>query len=231
MEAIGNYIPLNAFVTRIDRNNVHLAHPDGTPVSMLFGAARTNEAGTTTNWLENGGTEMEVTFYKPYRTHIPFRAVTGFMQMVNEDNLKKGESIIDRSVSVVYTPTDGDKTIEVIERFNGRDEMRPNMFRRDRGGAGGFIHRQDSASTVLNISKNASHLGFATGVATARFANRVYTDMTGEDQHLQVELYGRPEQASPWERENFWNPDDSINAPQPFVLHNLTVEGVVEDAQ
>ena len=231
MEAIGNYIPLNAFVTRIDRNNVHLAHPDGTPVSMLFGAARTNQAGTPTDWLETGGTEMEVTFYKPYRTHIPFRAVTGFMQMVNEDNMKKGESLIDRSVSVVYTPTDGDKTIEVIERFNGRDEMRPNMFRRDRGGAGGFIHRQDSASTVLNISKNASHLGFATGVATARFANRVYTDMTGEDQHLQVELYGRPEQASPWERENFWNPDDSINAPQPFVLHNLTVEGVVEDAQ
>jgi hypothetical protein len=231
MEAVGNYIPLNAFVTRIDRNNVHLAHPDGTPVSMLFGAARTNEAGTPTTWLESGGTPMEVTFYKPFRTHVPFRAVTGFMQLQNEDNTKRGDSQIDRSVSVVYTPTDGDKTIELIERFNGRDEMRPNMFRNARGGPGGFIHRQDSASTVLNTSKTATHLGFATGVATARFGSRVYTDMTGEDQHLQVELYARPEQASPWERDNFWNPDLAIKTAYPFVLHNLTVQGVVDDAQ
>lgn len=232
MQAVGDYVPLNAFVSRIDRNNIHLVHPDGTAVSMLAGAPRTNEAGTSTVWLENGGTEMEVTFYKPYRTHIPFRLATGHMQLINEENAKRGDSLSDRSVTVVYTPTDGDKDIEIIERFNGREEMCANAMRRERGGPGGFKHRQDSASTVLNTSKRASDLGFSTGVAKAYFASRTTADLTGGDQHLQVELYARPEQSSPWQRLNFWNADATRKSAQPVVLHSLTINGVAqEDAQ
>ena len=231
MEAIGDYIPLNAFVSRIDGKDIYLSHSDGSPAVIFFGNARTNQAGTSTNYLELGGTEMVVTFRKPYRTHIPFRAVTGFMQLLNENYDKRGDALIDRSVTLVYTPTDGDKEVELIERFNGRDEMRPNLIRRDRTGVGGFVHRQDSASTVLNMSKTASRAGFATGTATAKFASRVYTDMGGEDQHLQVELCARPQQASPWRRTNFWVPNPGIIAPQPFVMHSLTINGVVEDAQ
>jgi hypothetical protein len=344
MEAVGDFIPLNAFVSRIDGPNIHLAHPDGTPVQMLFGAARLYDAppgqtwieaqGNTTlakdsagfiyangqpvrlngfaikqdsfisfggqvavgaerirgvnqlvfrltngaiqiwtlddswNYISNtpnlppgrpnflkaeldfrqdfdgdglvggapdatdfGGTQMQVRFYKPYRTHVPFRMTTGFMQLVNEDNARGGDGLADRSVTLVYTPTPSDKEVEIIERFNGRNEMRANLMRRDRGGPGGFVHRQDSASTVLNTSRDASHLGFATGVAKAKFASRVYADMTGEDQHLQVELYGRPEQASPWQRTNFWNANPSIRTPHQFILHSMTVNGVVEDAE
>lgn len=231
MEASGDFIPLNAFVSRIDGKDVYLQHPDGTPVSMLFGVERYNQTGTSTNYLELGGTPMTVTFRKPYRTNIPFRMVTGFMQLINEDFDKRGDSLIDRSITLVYTPTEGDKEIELIERFNGREEMRPNLIRRDRTGASSFVHRQDSASTVLNMNRRDSHSGFSTGVATARFASRVYTDMTGEDQHLQVELCGRPTQASQWARTNFWIPDADIKPPQPVVMHSLTVEGVVENAQ
>jgi hypothetical protein len=358
MEAIGEYIPLNSFVTRIDGPRVYLSHPDGSPVSLLHGATRTVEvpagwtliegvgsvalmadsngnlrangtlitissgnvsklktppppqsgavnyavnlangftavaaesldglntlfwrfepsghiylwrldknwqqmyeqgpilngtqeyldletrlgvdlgndglAGTAYDWRRFGGSLTEVRFYKPFRTHIPFRMATGVMQLINEDSAKGGDGLVDRSVTLVYTPTPSDKEVEIIERFNGRDEMRANIARRDRGGPGGFVHRQDSASTVLNTSREASHLGFATGVARAKFASRVYTDMTGEDQHLQVELYGRPEQASPWKRNNFWNADPSIRTPQRFVLHSMTVNGVVEDAE
>jgi hypothetical protein len=231
MEAIGDFIPLNAFVSRIDGKDIHLEHPDGTPVSMLFGAARTNEPGTSTNYLELGGTVMDVTFRKPYRIHIPFRMATGYMQLANEENVKGGDMLIDRSVPVVYTPTAGDKDVELIERFNGRVEMRPNVARRSVGGPGGFSHRQDSASTVLNTNRLASALGFATGVAKAKFASRVHTDLTGEDQHLQVELYARPEQSSPWKRSNFWVPDPGIKTEQPFVLHSLTVNGVAENAE
>lgn len=231
MEAIGDFIPLNAFVSHIDGRDVHLKHPDGTPVQMVYGAPRTNQAGTSTSYLELGGTQMTVTFRKPFRTHIPFRAATGFMQLANEENTRGGDSLVDRSVTLVYTPTDGDKTIEVIERFNGRTEMRPNIMRRDRGGPGGFIHRQDSASTVLNTSRMASPLGFSTGVAKAKFASRVHADLTGEDQHLQVELYARPEQASQWQRTNYWIDDPGINAAQPFVMHTLTINGVVEDGE
>jgi hypothetical protein len=157
--------------------------------------------------------------------------VSGCMQLANEDNSRGGDGLVDRSVTLVYTPTDGDKTIEVIERFNGRSEMRPNIMRRDRGGPGGFIHRQDSASTVLNTSRTATTRGFSTGVAKAKFASRVHTDLTGEDQHLQVELYARPEQASQWKRTNYWAPDKSIKTGQPFVMHTLTINGVAEDGE
>lgn len=231
MEAIGDFIPLNAFVSRFDGRDIYLEHEDGTPVSMLYGEARTNEAGTPSSYLELGGTPMDVTFRKPFRAHIPFRMATGYMQLANEENVKGGDSLIDRSVTVVYTPTAGDKNVELIERFNGRDEMRPNIARRQFGGPGSFVHRQDSASTVLNTNRLASALGFATGVAKAKFASRVHTDMTADDQHLQVEFYARPEQASAWNRTNFWIPDPSIKAAQPFVLHSVTVNGVVADAE
>jgi hypothetical protein len=231
MEAIGDFIPLNAFVSSIVGGDIYLKHPDGTPVSMLYGAARTNQADTPADYLELGGTAMDVTFRKPYRIHIPFRMATGYMQLANEENVKGGDAFIDRSVTVVYTPTTGDKDVELIERFNGRVEMRPNIARRSVGGPGGFSHRQDSASTVLNTNRLASALGFATGVAKAKFAARAQTDLTAEDQHLQVELYARPEQTSPWKRSNFWIPDPRIKAEQPFVLHSVTVNGVVQDGE
>jgi hypothetical protein len=231
MEAIGDFIPLNAFVSSIVGGDIYLKHPDGTPVSMLYGAARTNQEGTPSDYLELGGTAMDVTFRKPYRIHIPFRMATGYMQLANEENVKGGDAFIDRSVTVVYTPTTGDKDVELIERFNGRVEMRPNIARRSVGGPGGFSHRQDSASTVLNTNRLASALGFATGVAKAKFAARAQTDLTAEDQHLQVELYARPEQTSPWKRSNFWIPNPLIKAEQPFVLHSVTVNGVVQDGE
>jgi hypothetical protein len=231
MEAIGDYIPLNSFVSRIDGPDIYLEHPDGTPVEMLFGAVRTNEPGTPDTFLENGGTDLIVRFIKPAHTHIPFRMATGFMQLINDSNAKGGENLIDRSVTLVYTPTDGAKEVEIIERFNGRDEMRANIARRSRTGPGGFVHRQDSASTVLDMSRNASALGFATGVAKATFASRAYADMGGADQHLQVELYGRPERSDQRERENFWNDDLSVRLPYPFVMHSLTVNGVIEDGE
>mgnify|MGYP003342484167 CR=1 FL=1 len=231
MEAIGPFLPLNSFVQRIDGRDIYLAHPDGTPALITYGAPRTNQAGTSPDYLELGGTQMTVTFRKPYTTHIPFRMATGYMQLANEEIVKGGGGLIDRSITMVYTPTDTDKYVEILERFNGQQEMRPNLIRRNRVGGGAFEHREDSASTALNISRSSSHLGMATGVAKAKFASQANADMTGTDQHLQVEVYARPEQASPWKRTNYWIPDDSIRAPQPFVMHSLAINGVVEDAE
>ena len=240
MEAIGAFLPLNSFVSRLDGPWVYLVHPDGEPISVRHGAPRPAQqwvfvGSGLSPWIntdpKNGGTDMEVVFRKPFRTHVPFRMATGSMQLANEDNVKNGDSLVDRSVTLVYTPTPSTKEVEIIERFDGQETMRPNIFRRNRGGPGSFRHRQDSASTVLDVSRDASHLGFSTGVAKAKFASRSNADMTGTDQHLQIEVYGRPEQASPWQRTNFWNPDDSINTPHQFVLHNMTVNGVVENAE
>ena len=230
MEAIGDFLPLNAFVSSISGTDVYLQHPDGTPAKVTFGAARTNQAGTSEDYLEDG-TFMTVTFRKPFRTHIPFQMTTGHMPLLNEDTTKGGDRLMDRSITLVYTPTADSKAIELINRYNGQVEMRPNAIRRSRGGPGGFQHLQDSASTVIDIGRNASALGFSTGVAKAVFAGRSSADLTGEDQHLQVELYARPEQASPWQRTNFWLSNPAILAEQPFVMHTLTINGVAENAQ
>lgn len=229
MEAVGDFIPLNAFVSRVHRNDIYLEYPDGSPVEILHGLPRTNEPGTPEDLLEGGGSRILVKFIKPSRTNIPYRLQTGFMEMLNQDNARNGDNLTDRSVTLVYQPTRADKELEIIERMNGRVEMRPNAMRRERGGPASFQHRQDSASTVLNMNREASELGFATGVAKATFAGRSNSDMTGTDRHLQVELYGRPTRASKWDRVNFWLPRPDTPDPQQCVVHSLTVNGVVEE--
>lgn len=214
MEAIGDYLPLNCFVSKIIGQDIYLEHPDGTAVSMLGGEARTG--------YSTGGTRTIVYFRKPFFTHIPFRLATGALQLANEDNVAKGgDSLIDRSITLVYSPTQTDKEVEIIEYFNDSATPRANVMRRDRGGPQGFSSRQDSASTVLNMSRNASALGIATGVAKAKFASRVYTDGVGEDQHVQVELLGRPTSAN----------GGTDLEPQKFVMHSMTINGVIENGE
>jgi hypothetical protein len=218
LEAIGDFLPLNCFVSRVEGPNIYLVHPDGTPVSLLGGAPRTDAEGD--GWAEGGGTPTVVYFRRPYYSHIPFRLATGALQIINEDEAQRGgDGLIDKSISLVFSPTDSKKEVEIIEFFNDSQTPRANVMRRDRGGPGSFQHRQDSASTVLNLARNASHLADATGVATATFASRVYTDATGEDQHVQVELFGRPGAA---------NGRTAELTPHKFVMHSMNIQGVVD---
>jgi len=184
---------------------------------------------TKTPYLEDGGTRILVRFVKPSQTSVPFRMQTGHMPVVTEDVAKKGDQLIDRSFSLIYTPTYGDKDISLIERYNGWQEPRSNEMRRERGGPGTFVHKQDSASTDLNMNRESSSLGFATGVAKAKFASRSNADMTGTDQHIQIELFGKPSRGSKWSRTNFFVPEETVKPPLPCVLHQIVVEGVAED--
>jgi hypothetical protein len=218
MEAISDFLPLNAFVSKVVGADIYLEHPDGTPVVVLGGAART-DTNPVDGYKESGGSQAIVYFRKPYYTHIPFRLATGALQLANEENISKGgDGMIDRSVSLVYSPTESTKEVEIIQYYNDSSTPRPNVMRRSRGGPGGFEHRQDSASTVLDMSRSASALADATGVAKAMFAGRVYTDATGEDQHIQVELHSRPLSAN----------GGSDLAPQKFVMHSMTINGVID---
>lgn len=220
MEAIGDFLPLNCFVSKIVGPDIYLEHPDGTPCLLLGGAPRTDL--NNDGYAESGGTQTLVYFRKPFYSHIPFRLATGALQLANETNVQRGgDGLIDRSVTLVYSPTEYDKEVEVIQYFNDSSTPRANVMRRDRGGPGGFSHRQDSASTVLNMSRSASALADATGVAKAMFASRMYADSTGEDQHVQVELHGRPGRANGGE--------DRV--PQKFIMHSMTIDGVIEDAE
>lgn len=220
MEAIGDFLPLNCFVSAIVGTDIYLQHPDGTPVSVLGGDARVD--ANNDGFFEGGGSQTVVYFRQAYHTHIPFRLATGAMQLLNETNINRGgDGLIDRSVTLVYSPTDTKKEVEIVQYYNDSSTPRANVMRRSRGGPGGFEHRQDSASTVLNLSRSASERGDSTGVATAMFAGRVYTDATGEDQHIQVELHGRPLPA---------NGGDDLT-PHRFVMHSMTVNGVIDNGE
>lgn len=221
MEAIGDFLPLNCFVSKIVGTDIYLEHPDGTPVSLLGGAAR-QDLDPVDGYAESGGSQTIVYFRKPYYTHIPFRLATGAMQLANEENIQKGgDGLIDRSVTLVYSPTDSTKEVEIVQYYNDSSTPRPNVMRRSRGGPGGFEHRQDSASTVLDMSRSASALADATGVAKAMFAGRVYTDATGEDQHIQVELHSRPLPAN----------GGSDMEPHKFVMHSMSINGVIDNGE
>lgn len=219
MEAIGDFLPLNCFVSKIVGPDIYLQHPDGTPISLLGGAARVDANGD--GFFESGGSEATLYFRKPFYAHIPFRLATGAMQLINETNVNKGgDGLIDRSVTLVYSPTESKKEVEIVQYYNDSSTPRANVMRRSRGGPGGFEHRQDSASTVLDMQRAASSLSDATGVAKATFAGRVYADATGEDQHLQVEVIGRPAPAN----------RATDLTPQKFVLHSMNVNGVLDMA-
>lgn len=218
-EAIGDFLPLRCYVSRIDGQDIYLSHPDGTPVSILGGEPRRSDDGDA--YLEAGGTEATIYFYTPFKSAVPFRLATGFMQLANEEKVKGGDGLFDRSITLLYTPTETRKEVEVIRYFNGSESARANVARRQRGGPGGFLQDDDSASSLLDMSEDASSLAKSTGVAKANFASRMYTDNTGEDQYVQVEVLGRPHPDNGW--------GDMIG--QQFVMHALTVDGIVDNAE
>ena len=206
MEAFSPHLPQGCVVRSVNGTTVVVEHADGTTAQALQ---------TIT-----GG---QVRFFKKFCTNIPFLLSTGNLEVANEANAPRGGgALIDRSVTVLYGPTEGDKYLELLEYYNGSTTPRSNVHRRNRGGPGGFEHRQDGASTVLNVSAAASHLASATGVAKATFAGRANEDATGTDRHLRVELYGRPTPA---------NGNVGELAPQKLVLHSLTIDGVVENGE
>lgn len=205
MEAFSECLPLGAVVKSILGSNVYLENEDGTPLTTI---------GTNSN--------VQVVFIKKYKSHVPFRLATGHLQLINETNVQKGgDGQVDRSVSLLYSPTKTDKYIELVEYYNASTTPRPNTMRRNRGGPGGFAHRQDSASTVLNLGDDASALGAATGVAKATFASATHADLTGPDRHIRIELHGRIAPANV----------AADLTPHQFVLHTMTVDGVIEDAE
>ncbi len=205
MEVFCEALPLGCVVKSILGSQVFLELEDGSPVRALDSVA-----------------DVPVSFMRRYKTHIPYQLGTGYMELINDMNVSRGgDGLISRNISLLYTPTPTDKALELIEYYNGSVYPRPNVMRRSRGGPGSFAHLFDSASTVLNLSKNASHLGASTGVARATFAAKTNTDSVGGDQHLRIDMFGRIEPAN----------TGADLTPQQLVIHSVTIEGVVEDGE
>ncbi|MFM8497790.1 MAG: hypothetical protein ACKOEM_20045 [Planctomycetia bacterium] len=117
---------------------------------------------------------------------VPFALRTGALELVNDANLDRKNQLIDRSVTVIYRPTETSNVLQLREYFNNSISPRSNAMPRDRGT--GFVHDTSGAKTTLDMAVARSPLGSATGVAKAQFAGRNYSDLAGADRHVAVEL-------------------------------------------
>lgn len=150
------------------------------------------------------------------QTSVPYAVRTGAMELVNDGNTNTRDALIDRSVSVVYRPTEENSDLNLREFFNNSSHPRVNAMPRDRGT--GFVHSTTGARTTLNLSAARSPLGQATGVAKAQFAGRNYSDMGGADRHVAVELSGDSVLAN-----------ETDPTPSEVLLYAMEVNGVMEN--
>ncbi len=138
------------------------------------------------------------------------------MELVNDGNANTKDAMQDRSVSVIYRPTETNSDLYLREFFNNSPQPRINVMARDRGT--GFVHDTTGAKTRLNMSSTRSSLGLSTGVAKAQFAGRNYSDMGGADRHVAVELSGPSVLAG-----------TADSAPSEVLLYGLEVNGVLDN--
>lgn len=117
---------------------------------------------------------------------VPFSFRTGALELANDSNSDAKNQLVDRGITVTYRPTATSKTLLLREYFNNSDTPRSNVMPRDRGT--GFVHDTSGAKTTLDMAGSRSPLGLATGVAKAQFSGRNYSDMSGADRHVSVEL-------------------------------------------
>lgn len=130
-------------------------------------------------------------------TAVPYAVKTG--------NLPLAKGNANRSIDVIYDPTQQDATLNLRMYYNGSASPRENAITSDRGG--GFVTTSGSTSATLNMNVSRSSLGAANGHARAYFAGHLDDRSAGGDRHVSVELAGS--QSS-----------DAVK------LHAVTIEGV-----
>lgn len=159
--------------------------PIGGRQGILYGGA----AG---GFLKSGGLVDATT--SGSTSAVPYSYRTPPMPLANE----KGS----RAITLLYTPTAGDSTLNLAVHYNNSASPRNNAVSSDRGD--GFV--ASGASASLNLSSTRSALGTATGRATAYFSGRVDDRSAGGDRHIAMALSGEQSAAS-------------------VKLHGATVEG------
>jgi hypothetical protein len=98
----------------------------------------------------------------------------------------------DKSVSILYRPTEDASTMYLGMHYNNSPTPRQNAIASDRGS--GFV----SAGTLssLNLSKNRSPLAEANGFARAYFSGRLDDRSAGGDRHVAAAVSGAQSQGS-----------------------------------
>lgn len=137
-------------------------------------------------------------------TDYVFRSAS--YEIATDEQRPRQQRADDRTISVVYKPTECDSDMELRTYFNASASPRPNAVSRDRGV--GFAHESQFPAAVVNLRRERTNRGEATGVERARFGSVSTVDPAGSDRHLAVELSGRR-----------GNSGD-------VVIHQIDVEGI-----
>lgn len=155
---------------------------DGKVVEMIGG--QTGKLNALTGFSDNG-------------VAIPYTLKTGEMILTDEDG--------ERDISVLYTPTEDESSLNLNLHFNASPTARANAIASNPGA--GFV--SSTTSTKLNMQKTRSTLGEANGMATARYAGRGSPKSAGGDKHLAVAVTGQ-----------------QVTSTDKTILHVLTIKGV-----
>jgi hypothetical protein len=112
-------------------------------------------------------------------TAIPYVFQTGNASLSADQN---------RSVAVIYKPTEADSTLSLSLHYNNSPLPRPNAIASDRGD--GFTTTHGATSATLNMNRQRSALGEANGFAQARYTGRLDDRSAGGDRHVAVRVSG-----------------------------------------
>lgn len=158
-------------------------------VGTAWGSICKPYAGSDNGW-NAGGTGSST---------IPLTLRTGALALSNENS--------NRSITLLYTPTTAAWDLTLNLAYNNAASAKANAVYSDRGT--GFIVTTDGATpgAHLDLSKDRSSLGEASGIATAYYSGRVDPRSAGADRHVSVIL------------------DSTAGAQRP-VIHTMEVDGV-----
>jgi len=127
----------------------------------------------------SGGAFLKAAGLSDSGTAIPYVFQTGNAALSAEQN---------RSVSLLYRPTDADASLAMSLHYNNSSDARPNAIAADRGD--GFTTTHGSTAATLNMNLNRSALGEANGFAQARYTGRLDDRSSGGDRHVAVRISG-----------------------------------------
>lgn len=150
------------------------------------------------------------------RISVPWWVKTNNYELINDENARGGDGLMDRSVLVTYAPTKSDSFLYARQFFNNSKSPRENVMPRNRGT--GFLHETEGARATLNMKSLRSPLAEATGVSKAVFAGRAAGDMAGSDRHIAVGLYAEPDEVN----------SGSVASVSPATLYGLEMRGVLD---
>lgn len=114
---------------------------------------------------------------------------TGNLEFTTDTQDPRAGSGNNRQVSLIYRPTPGSSVLNLQVYYNGAEQPRGNVVRRDRGV--GFVHSDAVPAATLDMIANTEQRGESHGVARALFHGRTLDDIGGSDRHVAISLCGQ----------------------------------------